>query len=89
VDSAAYSRIGSYAPAGIYTQTVECGQYLVEVEEVEVLNCQSLGLRLPYIVSIDFWQYKVEVNIRNILRPKLLSLTLDVFIHMSLKMHIV
>ena len=23
----------------------------------------SLTLRLPYVVSIDFWQYKVEVEV--------------------------
>jgi len=29
--------------------------------ELYIVNVQDL--RLPYVVSIDFWQYKVEVEV--------------------------
>jgi len=38
-----------------------------------------LNLRLPYVVSIDFWQYKVEVIIVCILRLKISFLCLSFF----------
>jgi len=41
--------------------TIASTMYEIELHVVKILKAYSM--RLPHVVSIDFWQYKVEVEV--------------------------